>query len=385
MQRLACALVLVAGLAAADMPRGSGLPVVSAKSRSARAATRGHGIAGAVSAVAPRAASTDALLARGGAEAPSLTYQLITVTYFAGWYALNVKYNLVNKRVLNALPLPWLVATAQLGVGAAYAGALWALSPLTRFRRAPLRAALAGGGARAVLPLAAAHGAGQVCTVLSLGAGAVAFTHIVKALEPFFSAMVSGLALGAWMRPQVYATLLPVVAGVAIACYSTLSFSVLAFATAMGSNLAFACRAVFSKLAMSPGGGGGAPLAKLAPPDLFGVVTVAAFALCALPALAVEGASGAARLAGEWPAVVQSGLFHYLNNEVMYLCLGRVHPITLAVGNTMKRVVIIVAATIAFQTPMTTLSKIGSTVAILGVLLYSLTKNYYDALDAKAR
>ena len=297
--------------------------------------------------------------------------------------------------MLNTLPLPWIVATAQLGVGAAYAGALWALSPLTRFRRAPLRAALAGGGARAVLPLALAHGAGQVCTVLSLGAGAVAFTHIVKALEPFFSAMVSGLALGAWMRPQVYATLLPVVAGVAIACYSTLSFSVLAFATAMGSNLAFACRAVFSKLAMSPGGGGGAPLAKLAPPDLFGVVTVAAFALCLLPALAAEGVGGtaaaawrAATSAGHAPAslvaaIVQSGLFHYLNNEVMYLCLGRVHPITLAVGNTMKRVVIIVAATIAFQTPMTTLSKIGSTIAILGVLLYSLTKNYYDALDAK--
>ena len=52
MQRLACALVLVAGLAAADMPRGSGLPVVSAKSRSARAATRGRGVAGGVGAVA---------------------------------------------------------------------------------------------------------------------------------------------------------------------------------------------------------------------------------------------------------------------------------------------------------------------------------------------
>ena len=46
-----------------------------------------------------------------------------------------------------------------------------------------------------------------------------------SALEPFFSALVSGVALGAWMRPQVYATLLPVVAGVALACYSTLSFS----------------------------------------------------------------------------------------------------------------------------------------------------------------
>jgi len=38
--------------------------------------------------------------------------------------------------------------------------------------------------------------------------------------------------------------------------------------------------------------------------------------------------------------ILISGLFHYLNNEVMYLVLSNVHPITLAVGNTMKRVFI---------------------------------------------
>ena len=35
----------------------------------------------------------------------------------------------------------------------------------------------------------------------------------------------------------------------------------------------------------------------------------------------------------------------------MYLCLGRVTPVTLAVGNTVKRVVIIVATSIALRTP----------------------------------
>ena len=46
--------------------------------------------------------------------------------------------------------------------------------------------------------------------------------------------------------------------------------------------------------------------------------------------------------------VLLSGLFHYLNNEVMFLALDNVHPITLAVGNTAKRVFIIVASLVRF-------------------------------------
>lgn len=48
----------------------------------------------------------------------------------------------------------------------------------------------------------------------------------------------------------MYLSLIPVVAGVAIACYTEVSFSWLSFATAMASNLAFALRANYSKLSM---------------------------------------------------------------------------------------------------------------------------------------
>ena len=87
-----------------------------------------------------------------------------------------------NKKVLNQLALPWLVAVSQLGVGAAYACAVWALglreapwSPASPLRRRP-------GMLWALAPIGAFHGSGQVATVLSLGAGAVSFTHIVKVL-----------------------------------------------------------------------------------------------------------------------------------------------------------------------------------------------------------
>jgi solute carrier family 35 protein E1 len=233
--------------------------------------------------------------------------------------------------------------------------------------------------------------AGQELSMMSLNAGAVSFTHIVKALEPFFSAMVSGFVFGKWMNPVVYATLIPVVGGVAYACLKERSFSWLAFWTAMGSNLAFALRAVVSKSALDASGGElGENLTSV---NLFGIVTIYAF-IQSIPLFLVgEGLSfitlwKEAVLSNSSSlelikGLIISGLFHYLNNEVMYLALSNVHPVTLAVGNTMKRVFIVVASVLVFRTPITLQAAVGSAVGLGGVLLYSLTKQYYEELEKK--
>ena len=77
------------------------------------------------------------------------------------------------------------------------------------------------------------------------------------------------------------------------------------------------------------------------------------------------------------------GLTYYAYNEVAFLALGKVNPVTHAVGNTIKRVVIIVASVIAFKTPMSTGSIVGSSVAIAGTLLYSLAMNASKKTDKK--
>jgi solute carrier family 35 protein E1 len=227
--------------------------------------------------------------------------------------------------------------------------------------------------------------------MVSLGAGAVSFTHIVKALEPFFSALVSALVFGKWMKPQVYATLIPVVGGVGYACLKERNFSWLAFNTAMGSNVAFALRAVISKTGMNTYIGD-----NMNSVNLFASVTIAAFFISIPIALGLEKTS----IIGLWEkavsgeeaittsnelmkSVIMSGLFHYLNNEVMYLALGNVHPVTLAVGNTMKRVFIMVASVLVFRNPVSVQAGIGSAIGISGVLLYSLTKQYYEKLEAQ--
>jgi len=304
--------------------------------------------------------------------------------YFAAWYFLNVVYNILNKKVLNILPTPITIGTIQLGIGALYSILLWIL----RLRPTPK---LNKAGRSMTSRVGIYHSSGQLLSMISLSSGPVSFTHIVKALEPFFSACVSALVFGKWMKWQVYVTLLPVVGGVSYACFKERGFSYLAFWSAMISNLAFALRAAVSKLAMESRDSIGTNLTST---NVYSIVTIWAFAL-SIPLIPVmEGSS----LLSHWTnaiksgdhsvqsltqAVVISGLFHYLNNEVMYLALSNVHPVTLAVGNTMKRVFIILASVIVFRNPVSLQTAVGSAIGIGGVLLYSLTKQYYENLEQK--
>ncbi len=284
---------------------------------------------------------------------------------------------------MNILPAPMIVGSLQLGVGALYVLIVWA----AKLRPLPV---LTDQGRKATRQVGFWHATGQLFTMLSLGAGPVSFTHIVKSLEPFFSAIVSAVCLGTWMPASAYATLLPVVGGVGYACLKERSFSWLAFTMAMASNLSFALRAVLSKVAMSSAGIG----TNLTPPNVFGLVTLSSFLLSIPMALLGEGrqfpklwSSAVAQQPNIFlliRAILLSGLFHYINNEVMFFALGQVHPITLAVGNTMKRVFIMVASVIAFGNHISFQAGIGSALGLSGVLLYSIaTQNYEKSIAAK--
>ncbi|CAM9748201.1 unnamed protein product [Ectocarpus sp. 13 AM-2016] len=302
---------------------------------------------------------------------------MVKVTaYFGLWYLFNIGYNIYNKRVLNILPMPWLIASAQLGIGLLYVFPLW----LTKLRKAPK---LADGALGPLSQLAALHTMAHVTAVLSLGAGAVSFTHIVKAAEPVFTAGFSAALLGQTFAAPVYLSLLPIIAGVSLASLKELSFSWVAFGNAMGSNTASALRGILGKKQM------GKPVGEnMSPANLYAVLTVLAFCFLSPVALLVEGRkakpawdaaiAAGATAKGLSSTILLSGLFYYLYNEVAFLALDSVNPVTHAVGNTIKRVVIIVAACVAFRTPMTPLSIAGSTIAVAGTLLYSLVKAHYE-------
>ena len=76
-------------------------------------------------------------------------------------------------------------------------------------------------------------------------------------------------------------------------------------------------------------------------------------------------------------SMLYSGFYYYMYNEVAFLALGKLDPVSHAVSNTMKRVVIIITSVIVFRTAVTPLGVAGSGIAIAGTLLYSLAKNKF--------
>ena len=100
---------------------------------------------------------------------------------------INVIYNDTNKTVLKVLNLPWIVSCLQLGIALPiYVFPMW----LSGLRKAPK---LSMANVRTILPQALIHGIGQCVTVMSLGAGSLAFVNVVKSLEPLFNVVFGAI------------------------------------------------------------------------------------------------------------------------------------------------------------------------------------------------
>lgn len=303
-------------------------------------------------------------------ESESSAQRLKIAFYFATWWALNVVFNIYNKKVLTVFPYPWLTSTLSLAAGSAIMLATWA----TRVVEAPETDLQFW---KALIPVAIAHTIGHVAATVSMSKVAVSFTHVIKSAEPAFSIAVSRCLLGQHFPLPVYLSLLPIVGGCALAAATELNFNVIGFMGAMLSNLAFVFRNIFSKKGMEGKGksvGGMNYYACLSMLSL-AILTPFAFAVEG-PRLWATGWHNALHTIGPqfaWWVVAQS-VFYHLYNQVSYMSLNEISPLTFSIGNTMKRVSVIVSSIIIFHTPLNPISAVGATVAILGTFLYSQAK-----------
>jgi len=295
--------------------------------------------------------------------------------YIGLWYLFNIGYNIYNKKSLITYPYPWACALWQMSFGWCIFVPLW-LFGIRKVPKLTVREAIT------LSPSAFGHLATHVGAVVAFFAGAVSFGHIVKASEPVVSSLLNFLFMGETLAWPVYASLLPIIGGVGLASASEMSFNWLCFGAAMGSNLGSASRAVYSKKVMASGNIG----KNMDSSNIYAVLTIMATFMLIPISFAIEGPS--AMLKGFHAAhakggakflwhMIYSGFFYYAYNEVAFLALGKLDPVSHAVSNTMKRVVIIITAIIVFGTPVTPLGVAGSSIAILGTLLYSLAKNKF--------
>ncbi|KAF3573245.1 hypothetical protein F2Q69_00063519 [Brassica cretica] len=223
--------------------------------------------------------------------------------------------------------------------------------------------------------VAVAHTIGHVAATVSMSKVAVSFTHIIKSGEPAFSVLVSRLFLGETFPLPVYLSLLPIIGGCALAAVTELNFNMIGFMGAMISNLAFVFRNIFSKKGMK-----GKSVSGM---NYYACLSMMSLLLVTPFAIAVEGpqmwAAGWQNAVSEigpnfvWWVVAQS-VFYHLYNQVSYMSLDQITPLTFSVGNTMKRISVIVASIIIFHTPIRPVNSLGAAIAILGTFIYSQAK-----------
>ncbi|KAF6176391.1 hypothetical protein GIB67_024290 [Kingdonia uniflora] len=192
--------------------------------------------------------------------------------------------------------------------------------------------------------VAVAHTIGHVAATVSMSKVAVSFTHIIKS-------------------------------GCALAAVTELNFNMIGFMGAMISNLAFVFRNIFSKKGMKGKAVGG--MNYYACLSLLSLAILTPFAIAVEgPQMWVEGWKTAVSQIGPqviWWVAAQS-VFYHLYNQVSYMSLDEISPLTFSIGNTMKRISVIVSSIIIFRTPVQPVNALGTAIAILGTFIYSQAK-----------
>ncbi|KAL5554152.1 hypothetical protein UlMin_041553 [Ulmus minor] len=316
----------------------------------------------------PRAASSEPNPEPEKAGAvPKLPLKKVQLPLVFGlWYFQNIVFNIYNKKVLNLFPFPWLLASFQLFVGSIWMLVLWSLKlqPCPKISK-PFIIALLGP--------ALFHTIGHISACVSFSKVAVSFTHVIKSSEPVFSVLFSSF-LGDSYPLSVWLSILPIVLGCSLAAITEVSFNFQGLWGALISNVGFVLRNIYSKRSLQS-------FKEVNGLNLYGWISIISLLYLFPVAIVVEGSQWlegyrrAIEAVGKpstlyiW--VLVSGLFYHLYNQSSYQALDEISPLTFSVGNTMKRVVVIISTVLVFRNPVRPLNALGSAIAIFGTFLYS--------------
>ncbi|KAG6476804.1 hypothetical protein ZIOFF_066052 [Zingiber officinale] len=190
-----------------------------------------------------------------------------------------------------------------------------------------------------LIPVAVCHALGRVTSNVSFDTVAVAFTHTIKALEPFFNAAASQFILGQQIPLTLWLLLAVVVIDtVSMASLTELSFNWTDFISAMISNVSFTYRSSFFYESHGY-------FIEMDNTNIYAYISIIALFVCIPPTILDDK-----------PSVVKCQVCNLIidrfamkivcfltqdDQQVATNTLERVAPLTQAVGNVLKRVFLI--------------------------------------------
>ncbi|XP_070194086.1 solute carrier family 35 member E1 homolog [Littorina saxatilis] len=287
------------------------------------------------------------------------------------WYLCSASDNIIGKVVLSDFPYPMTMTMIQLLTTSVFLAPFLPCVGATKKGQYDRRYFFV-----MILPLAFGKFISSVSSYISIWRVSVSYAHTVKATLPLFTVILAKLILGENQILTVYFSLIPIITGVGVATMTEASFDSVGLASALTATLCFSLLTIFTKKCLKETGYNHLQLLVL-----ISRIATACFlpfwALADLPRIIHNTEFlNSGKVIQTMVLLFCDGLFNMMHNVFAFTVLALVAPLSYAVANATKRIVIISGSILILQNSVTPMNAIGMLIAVFGVLCYNKAK--YD-------